>query len=245
MEGAGEEILYDNPKTIVVWRKGSQVKFHPHFIDFCAHYGFIPRPCWPGRAKTKGKVERGIGYVKGNFWLGISFGSLEDLNEQALCWCRDTANKKICSETGESPEERLKQENLKAIELTCRYDTAYLAHLRAGKDCLVRYKGVWYSVPWQYARRRVLVRVPLDGKKIFIYHREKLIAEHERCYTRYTKVINKEHIRGFIKWRKGEQKEENSIELILPSGPGIGLERIAPQVEERPLAEYEKIAQEG
>ena len=44
---------------------------------------------------------------------------------------------------------------------------------------------------------------------------------------------------------EGEQKEENSIELILPSGPGIGLERIAPQVEERPLAEYEKMTQEG
>lgn len=146
--GVPDEILYDNPKTIVVWRKGREVKFHPRFLEFCAHYGFIPKTCWPRRAKTKGKVERGIGYVKGNFWPGISFESLEDLNEKALCWCKDIANKKISSETGEAPEERLKRENLKPIELVSRYDTSYIAQLKAGRDFLVRYDGVWYSVPW-------------------------------------------------------------------------------------------------
>ncbi|RLE09785.1 IS21 family transposase [Candidatus Aerophobetes bacterium] len=240
--GVPEEILYDNPKTVVIWRKGKEIKFHPRFIEFCAHYGFIPKPCWPGRAKTKGKVERGVGYVKGNFWPGISFESLEDLNEKALSWCRDIANKKISSETGEAPCERLKRENLKPINIVARYDTSYLAHLKTGKDCLVRYKGVWYSVPWQYARKRVLLRAPLDGKKIFIYQKMNLIAEHERCYIRYTKVINEEHVRGLIKKRRQRKEKENSIQFILPSGPGIGLERVAPEVEERPLIEYEKIA---
>jgi len=243
--GVPDEILYDNPKTIVIWRKGEEVKFHPRFIDFCAHYGFIPRVCWPGRAKTKGKVERGVGYVRGNLWPGITFRSLEDLNDQALLWCMDTANKKISAETGEAPEERLKKENLKPIECVSRYDTAYLTHLRVGKDCLLRYQGVWYSVPSEYARRRVVLRAPLDGKKILIYHHHELIAEHERCYVKYTKVMKEEHVRGLMRWRRPQEKEENRIGLILPRGPGIGIERGAPLVEERALTEYEKVLEEA
>ena len=80
--GVPEEILYDNPKTIVVWRKGKKVKYHPCFLEFCAHYGFIPKTCWPRRAKTREKVERDIGYIKGNFWPGGSLEDLEDLENK-------------------------------------------------------------------------------------------------------------------------------------------------------------------
>ena len=34
-----------------------------------AHYGFTPRRCQVRRPETKGKVERTIGYLDGNFWL--------------------------------------------------------------------------------------------------------------------------------------------------------------------------------
>jgi hypothetical protein len=35
-------------------------RFHPGFLDYARHAGFLPRLCRPNRAKTKRKVERFI-----------------------------------------------------------------------------------------------------------------------------------------------------------------------------------------
>ena len=59
-------------KTVVIERntdgKGAH-RFHPGFLDYARHAGFLPRLCQPYRAKTKGKVERFIGYLKRSFWV--------------------------------------------------------------------------------------------------------------------------------------------------------------------------------
>jgi transposase len=39
------------------------------------HWGFSPRACAPYRARTKGKTERGVGYVKTNAIAGRRFES--------------------------------------------------------------------------------------------------------------------------------------------------------------------------
>ena len=53
-------------------------------LDFASYYGFVPRVCHPYRPQTKGKIESTIRYIKGSFWPGLSFDSLQDLNRQAL-----------------------------------------------------------------------------------------------------------------------------------------------------------------
>jgi transposase len=70
--GVPREVLYDNMKTVVLERNAygaGQHRFHPGFLDYAGHAGFLPRLCRPYRAKTKGKVERFIRYVKGSFWV--------------------------------------------------------------------------------------------------------------------------------------------------------------------------------
>ena len=39
------------------------------------------------RPQTKGKVERSVGVVKHDFWPGVRFTEVEDLNQQAAVWC--------------------------------------------------------------------------------------------------------------------------------------------------------------
>ena len=41
------------------------------FLRFAAHWGFLPRSCRPYRARTKGKVERPIRYVRESFFYGL------------------------------------------------------------------------------------------------------------------------------------------------------------------------------
>lgn len=61
--GVPKTILYDNMKTVVLRRQGSQVEYHPRLLDFALLAGYQPRSCRPYRAQTKGRVERVIGYL--------------------------------------------------------------------------------------------------------------------------------------------------------------------------------------
>jgi transposase len=70
--GVTREVLFDNMKTVVLERNtyGCGVhRFHAGFLDCAKHAGFMPRLCQPYRARTKGKVERLVGYLKGSFWV--------------------------------------------------------------------------------------------------------------------------------------------------------------------------------
>lgn len=68
--GTPRTVLHDNLKSAVLERRGGQVRFHPRYLDFADYYGFTPRACQPYRARTKGKVERAVRYVRENFWPG-------------------------------------------------------------------------------------------------------------------------------------------------------------------------------
>lgn len=50
------------------------------YKEFAKMIGFTPRFCRIRRAQTKGKVERGVKYVRYNFWQGLRFINLDDLN---------------------------------------------------------------------------------------------------------------------------------------------------------------------
>ena len=68
--------------------KSSESEWNPLFKDLFRYYGFIPRLCKPGKqgAKTKGKVERVVGYVENNFYLGLEYDTLQDLHTKANQW---------------------------------------------------------------------------------------------------------------------------------------------------------------
>jgi transposase len=79
--GVTEEALVDNARALV--RKHNavtrEVVFSARFSAFARYWGFTPKACAPYRARTKGKDERGVGYVKHNAIAGRSFESLEAL----------------------------------------------------------------------------------------------------------------------------------------------------------------------
>ncbi len=107
----------------------------------------------PYRPQTKGKVENGVKYVRGNFWPGLHFRDLDDLNDQALAWLNTTANPRVHGTTGEVPFSRLRAEGLQPAEKAFTYDTSILTSRRSSKDCVISYEGNLYSVPAAYARQ--------------------------------------------------------------------------------------------
>jgi transposase len=77
--GVPEDVLMDNPRALVVRRDAvsRSVQFNDKLIAFARHWGFCPRACAPYRARTKGKTESGVGYVKKNAIAGRCFASCE------------------------------------------------------------------------------------------------------------------------------------------------------------------------
>lgn len=113
--GVPAEVLYDNAKVVVLERRAEGPRYNPGLLDLAGRYGFAPRLCRPYRARTKGKVERSIGYVKDRFFVGRTFTDLEDLNCQLLGWLDAVANRREHATTGEPPVERLAREGLAAL----------------------------------------------------------------------------------------------------------------------------------
>jgi len=92
--GMPRGILYDNAKVVALEHSRTVVTFNAALLDFAGRYGFRPRLCRPYRAKTKGKVERAIRYVKDRCLTGRTFTGIEDMNTQIAHWVDERANKR-------------------------------------------------------------------------------------------------------------------------------------------------------
>ena len=126
--GVPLEILYDNMKTVVTKRNAygdGQHQFHAGLHNLAKHYGFLPRLCRPYRAKTKGKVERQIGYIRRSFFVPLvtrykqsnQLIDLETLNLEFSRWLSLTANTRVHGTTDEIPEQRLTIERQSLLPL--------------------------------------------------------------------------------------------------------------------------------
>ena len=75
----------------------------------------MPRSCRPYRARTKGKVERPIRYIREGFFYDREFANDNDLNEQAVGWLEGTANLRRHATTGERPVDRFERDERSAL----------------------------------------------------------------------------------------------------------------------------------
>lgn len=150
--GIPTELLYDNLKTAVDHRRpDGEIVWNPRFRDFADYYGFRPRACPPYRAQTKGKVERGIGSLKGNFLLGLDLTTLTlaELNQAVGGWLTDIADVRIHGTTQARPCDRWAAEAAALHPLGGRpdYDTSYVCYRVVNREAWVAYGGARYSVP--------------------------------------------------------------------------------------------------
>jgi len=237
--GVPRVVLHDNLKTAVVDRQADgAIRWNARYLDFANYYGFTPKACRPYRAQTKGKVESGVRYVRGNFWPGLKFVDLTDLNDQAHVWLDLTANVRIHGTTGEMPFERLALEHLQPIDGKPDYDTSLIVFRRASKDCLVSYDSNYYSVPSEYAGRTLEVKQTEEDQLIILNAQGAEIAHHEVVQGCNQRIVVPVHYAG-ISSRSPSVSRPRAIQL-LPT-ENCGGQPAAPEVEARPLAWYDQV----
>jgi transposase len=106
--GVPEQLLLDNARALVEHHdvETREVHYNERFHAFCRYWGVRPKACAPYRARTKGKDENGVGYVKGNAIAGRRFASWAALEAHLQAWMRDVADVRIHGSTGERPIDR-------------------------------------------------------------------------------------------------------------------------------------------
>ena len=221
--GVPEKVLTDNMKTVIIGKECGKPIWNTGFEDFSVDMGFVPKVCQPRRPQTKGKVERLVGYVKDNFLPGRMFEDLNDLNRQAIQWCRER-DLKVHGTTGKIPTEELTNEELLTLPAREILDKYSWETRNVTRDGFVSFDGIRYGVPWQYSGRQVQVR--LCAGHVEIYLDNTLIARHEA-----------KHSRGRIVWLTGQYSglsEKGGMPLLRPVA-----KQTSPQVEVRSLIEYD------
>jgi hypothetical protein len=192
---------------------------------------------------SAGHIESTIRFIKGNFWPGIEFGSLADLNRQALAWCGEV-NGRVHATTREIPQTRLAQEGLQPLGGQPAYDTSYVSHRQVAKDCLFSYRGNRYSVPHAYAGKSVTVREPLDSGTIRVFDKQDQIAEHKTATGKGETIAEASHYGELPRRSRAQEPKPVTVAAELVPGPGVGLHYPIPEVELRSLAIYNAFCEE-
>jgi transposase len=210
--GVPQEVLVDNQKAAVLVHHGDSLVFNDRFLDLATHYGFTPRACRPYRARTKGKDERMVGYIKQHFFVRYrAFDSWSHLNQLAEHWLREEADPRVHGTVHEVVAERLAREQPTLTPLPVqRYDTAYYAHRQVSWDSYIEVRGNRYSVPASLVGTRVAVRIGLDDT-LRIYADDCLVATHRMQGVHDGWVTVAEHHRAL--WQAVEPVEQRSLHV--------------------------------
>lgn len=190
--GRCETVLYDRMRTVVLHESGRS-RLNPTFQAFAQHWGFAIRLCQPYRAKTKGKVESGVKYVKRNFVPGRTFRDLEDFNAQLLAWLADVSDVRIHGTTHQRPIDRFQAEaaHLAPTAGQPSFLDAMVRERVVAEDWLVSIDGNRYSVPYTLIGKTV--QVVREGAHWVIRHVGREVARHEVLAGKAQLRVDKAH----------------------------------------------------
>lgn len=230
--GLPESILYDNMKTVVAnSHKTGDDKWNPRFLRFAEHHDFTPVRHRPYMPRSKGKVERGVKYVRGNFWPRIKeFKDLMELNEQAKIWLDTTCNLRLHKTTRKIPAEVLKEENLRPKNPSPFLSTDLVSR-KVMNDCSISYESNFYSVPFRFVGNRVGVRDLRNGS-IEIYDETGVLVDtYRKLPGKYNSQKMKKHFEGLI--TENRKAKARKAPLMIPEQ--------SPKVHQRPLEVYDSL----
>lgn len=246
--GIPRHLLYDNLKSVVERRESNgTIHWNPRFLDFADVAGFSPQACRPYRPQTKGKVENGVKYIRQNFWPGLHFHSLDELNQQTEVWLNTVANCRVHGTTGDIPFTRLPREGLQSAEKAQSYDTSVLLTRHASRDCTISYEGNLYSVPAAFAQKALQVHITEAGELLICSEQGQQVAHHQWLLGTHQQSIQTEHyhtLRSVHAHVPGPSPHLPPVEVSAPAAQ-LPLFWEAPIVEVRSLAVYERLSQEA
>jgi len=194
--GVPEECVYDQTKLVVIEERFREVTLNARFHQYASKIGFEVRVCEGYDPESKGKVEAGVKYVKGDCLCGEHFIDWAQLETHARNWLDDVANVRLHGTTGEVP--RLVYDSRERPTMR-PYVPAVLpleqATRKADKTGLISFRANKYSVPLAYQQSTVLIELIDDQLVIRDPLEANEIARHQLQPGKGQIVKNTDHYR--------------------------------------------------
>lgn len=145
--GVPREMLFDNAKCVMIERNAfgeGRHRWNASLLAMARDYGFRLRACRPYRAKTKGKVERFNGYLKGSFITPLAASlkqaglalDVDIANAQVGPWLANIAHQRIHGTTGEKPQTLWDKEQLSLMPLPYLHESVNQTKPRSHRQAL-------------------------------------------------------------------------------------------------------------
>ncbi len=231
--GVPRRVIIDNFKAAVLSHsKRGYVEYHPTFLDFCTHYGTVPVACNVRAPYEKGRIENGIGYIKGNFLRGSRFHSVEEAQYALKSWLETIANVRTHNTTKKRPVDLFEQ-NEKSVLLPLNpnsFDCSRIEQRHADSRCRIKFEGNYYSVPAQYAGQTVDIRI--TPERILIYFDKKQITSHKRSFDKNINIDDPGHFKILLEERQTAARQ-NFMANFLALGKNAVI--IKNELEHRPV----------
>ena len=180
--GAPRTLVIDNLRAAVQKADWYDPELNPKIEAFCRHCGTVILPARPCMPRHKGKVERGIGYVKDNALKARTFGSLAEQNRHLAQWEAQVADHRIHGTTRRQVRTLFEERERPALLPlpAARFPFFHEGRRVVHRDAHVEVDRAYYSVPPEYVGRRVWVRWDLRLVRICNGRMEQ-IALHVRA----------------------------------------------------------------
>lgn len=237
-EGITEEVLLDNARALVSLhnKETKEIVYNDRFKAFAKYWDFKPKACQPYRARTKGKDERMVGYVKHNAIAGHEFSSWEALESHLHTWNANVADNRIHKTTERRPIDLFNEQEREVLR-PHSFKPPFIRVKEMQRivqvDACVEVDTNYYTVPHNLIGQRVMIQI-VDNK-VSIYHNHVEIATHSVAEGRRQRSVNAEHLKGIV-GASQMMKEGSIVQAPLQ-------ERVSEL--QRPLSEYELVVGGG
>ena len=189
--GVARLLVLDNLKAGVLKPSHYDPELNPKFAAFCEHYQTVALPTLPRTPEHKGKVERGVGYVKESALKGKAFDSLFAVNAHLRHWEKTRADKRIHGTTRKQVDAHFQQSEEPALQpLPVDLFPSFVeAKRKVHRDSYVEFDRAYYEVPPEYINRELWVRS--DGRMVRLFNaRMEQVAVHAKLEPgQFTKVL--------------------------------------------------------
>lgn len=176
--GVTRRVVLDNLSAAITKADRYDPIFQRTMEEYARHRGFVLDPA-PVRAPTgKPHVERGVPYVRENFFRGEIWRDLAHVQTSVIAWVRGTAGTRIHGTTRQQPLvvfDTIERAALRPL-VAERFDPPRWAKCTVHPDHHISFGKAIYSVPTQYLHQKVWVRG--DTRLVRIYADRVLIKTH-------------------------------------------------------------------
>ena len=189
--GVPKRIILDNLKAGVIKPDLYDPQFNRAYREMAEHYNTFLDPARVRTPKDKAKVERDVQTAREKFKeLTALYPTITpaELNKKIQDWLRDGYGMTKHGTTHRMPFPVFQEEEQPELIPLPRdeFEPAYWKEATVHPDCYIQVKKKSYSVPFQYAGKKVWVK--LSNNIVHIYHNEALIKEHTVLTRGYRKT---------------------------------------------------------